>query len=72
MKTISSLNFSVLCSELKTHFFDKHKIALKTPCNTLSIFARYRYGYIMEIEHSDYNFTNRQLRELQIIINKNK
>ena len=70
MKTISSLNFSILCGELKVCLFDRHKIVIKT--NDLSIFARYRYGWIMEIEYSEYNFTNRQLRELQGIINKNR
>ena len=73
MKTISSLNFSILCGELKVFDITKHiGITLRTNCNTLSIFAMPRYGWIMQIQHSDYAFTNRQFRELQGIINKNK
>ena len=73
MKTISSLNFSILCGEFKVFTIKKMiGIALRTNCNTLSICARYRYGYILQIIYSDYAFTNRQLRELQGIINKNR
>ena len=58
MKTISSLDFKDLCVELKPHSFYEHKIALKTPCNTLLICAKQEYGYIIQIKQLKERFTN--------------
>lgn len=72
-KSISFLDFDVLCSRLKKVKVTEYiGIALKTDCGGLSICGWQRYGFIMQIKSTDFLFTNHQLRQLQLIINKHK